>query len=1822
MMAFKQLLAASALVVSVQAQGLTSQVCSSVDTNADGGVDIRDLLAVLSFFNVDCGVDGASPNTPWRKTMAPDTCPEACIREGWDYGGNAGNGCGFAPIVAIITDHLTWATNHTPGWYGGPVSVVDFMSSPQACQNECAANADCDGFAFEYEETGSAYYHECYLKSAYADPFCNIDPYVVWRDQSWASGRGDPNWHAASGPKTCADSNYAIDYTWFDISTTGTAIGDLEWTNPGNDNGWPDDDGWVDVALPFSFMWFGMPEASVSVGTNGLITFGGPHLRNGASEPIPCLNFCERSQNYGSHAAHHSFGVDGVIAPLWSDINPCGGTDGPANVCGGNGGGGTVYYQTYADALVVQWEQVRNYVAPDPASTQFPGCSDSANWWTSLCPASQDPTSSTFQAILFDDGGVLFAYKEIPVIDPTHWASQDASGGTGLSWSKVSIGYEDKSGSQGDQITYGLSPASGSSYYVPPVCTLQAEPVAPVISVAQCPEPCVQAGMDYGGGVEPRASCGYAPIVQLITDVTDFAAPSWVPISTYSAGMKSAYDCQAACATNVACDFFSYEYQARNWTQPYVHRCYLKAGFAGYNHTTNEDNHGQSYSICNPAYVVWNPHDLPNGRPDPSWYGASGPGVCPPEIGASFNAEYSFFDIANSGQAIGDTEWTNPHNTWADDDGWYDIDLSKPFMWFGARQMMVSAGTNGLITFGTHHLRNGASEPIPCAGFCGRNTGSYGDTGYGSHESLYDWGVDGLIAPLWSDMNPCGGTDGPANVCGGNGGGGQVIFQEFGQSLVIQWEAVRNYVDPNPASTLFPGCADEANWWGPACPASQLDVTSTFQAVLYMDGTLAFNYKDIPVVDPAHPNTNGRGTGLSWSPASIGFEDITGYKGVQISYDVLPMSETSYVVPALCHSDADLPAATISSPWRPATAADTCPEACVKMDMDFGGRLRLDVGLVCDYAPILVIYTDDVAWATTHAPGWYSGDIITQANMTSPYECQKRCDSTPGCAGFAYEYEFEPADSAYYHECYVKAAYAASHSSTDPRAGTYDFTVDGALTTEEVGLCMEYPFVPWTEASPNYHSASAVAGCSDGGGGYKIDYIYQDIKGTGSVITDGMWTNPLNTWADDDGMFDVPLPFGFLWFGQVEDAVTVGTNGIMTFGANHLRNGGSEPIPCVDFCGRNERYGSHGARFEFGVDGLLAPFWNDLNPCSSGNVCNGNGGGGAVVYQVFTDAAIIQWEQVRYYVDPDPTSTQFPGCADSANWWTSLCPASQDPTSNTFQAVLFADGGVMFSYKNMAPVDTASHDERGTGLSWSPASIGYEDRSGTMGDQITYDFVPPSMSSYYIPPVCTSQDLTPPTAPTLDYNASTCPEECVKQGMDYGGRLTLTTGDFTGLVCNFAPILVIYTDDLSWASNHTPGWYGGDVVVDETMDSAYACQRKCADTPGCEGFAYEYENSTLAAQAVGHVVGDGGEATSTYFHECYIKGAFSDRHSSSVGGAGPLTTDEQAACMEYPYVVWSSADYASGAGDLNWHCASGPPTCSNGSPFSAPYTYTDISRTGQAIGDTEWVNPFNTWADDDGWYTVSLAFAVPWFGLDETSLNIGTNGLITFGGNHLRNGASEPLPCLGFCGRNTGGYGNNGYGSHGRLHDWGVDGVIAPLWSDLNPCGGTDGPANVCGGNGGGGQVLFKMFAEASTPSLVVQWEAVRNYVDPDSNSALFPGCADSANWWTSLCPASQDPTSQTFQAIVFGDGGLSYNYKEIPSEDPDNYAFSARGTGLSWSPVSIGFESQAGDKGGQILYDELPNAMSTFYVPPSCSDASRAGPIYTLAEIYGDGGR
>lgn len=40
------------------------------------------------------------------------------------------------------------------------------------------------------------------------------------------------------------------------------------------------------------------------------------------------------------------------------------------------------------------------------------------------------------------------------------------------------------------------------------------------------------------------------------------------------------------------------------------------------------------------------------------------------------------------------------------------------------------------------------------------------------------------------------------------------------------------------------------------------------------------------------------------------------------------------------------------------------------------------------------------------------------------------------------------------------------------------------------------------------------------------------------------------------------LDWGFTWYGREEHTITIGTNGVLSFGTPQYMYGGSEPVPC------------------------------------------------------------------------------------------------------------------------------------------------------------------------------------------------------------------------------------------------------------------------------------------------------------------------------------------------------------------------------------------------------------------------------------------------------------------------------------------------------------------------------------------------------------------------------------------------------------------------------------------------------------------------------------
>ena len=203
---------------------------------------------------------------------------------------------------------------------------------------------------------------------------------------------------------------------WVAIEDPANAVALSEWQHPTNT--WPADDGFITVPLSFDYQFYGIPERSVSVGTNGYLTFGQmDHYPYGNTLVIPTP---------GGDIGGAS--VDGLVAVMWTDLDPS--------------VGGQVYHQGNHEQQVVTWQAVPYFSHNRTAAASSPG--------------------STFQSILYASGDMVLQYQHIERPDLINNPSVTTGHAT------PSIGFENHDGSKGAQVTYGWqqAPPDGAAYLV------------------------------------------------------------------------------------------------------------------------------------------------------------------------------------------------------------------------------------------------------------------------------------------------------------------------------------------------------------------------------------------------------------------------------------------------------------------------------------------------------------------------------------------------------------------------------------------------------------------------------------------------------------------------------------------------------------------------------------------------------------------------------------------------------------------------------------------------------------------------------------------------------------------------------------------------------------------------------------------------------------------------------------------------------------------------------------------------------------------------------------------------------------------------------------------------------------------------------------------------------------------------------------------------------------------------------------------------------------------------------------------------------------
>jgi murein tripeptide amidase MpaA len=161
-------------------------------------------------------------------------------------------------------------------------------------------------------------------------------------------------------------------YAWNDISGIGSVAGS------------GDDELFGSFDLGFNFDYYGQSYNSVSISTNGFLTF------------------TSTSSAYGNAGIPTAAEPNALIAPFWDDLNP--------------DNGGTIYY--YADAaaqtFTVQFDQVVHYGGADPES---------------------------FEVVLHADGSILMQYQSVSDASGATIGIEDHLGNDGLECSYNSSGF-------------------------------------------------------------------------------------------------------------------------------------------------------------------------------------------------------------------------------------------------------------------------------------------------------------------------------------------------------------------------------------------------------------------------------------------------------------------------------------------------------------------------------------------------------------------------------------------------------------------------------------------------------------------------------------------------------------------------------------------------------------------------------------------------------------------------------------------------------------------------------------------------------------------------------------------------------------------------------------------------------------------------------------------------------------------------------------------------------------------------------------------------------------------------------------------------------------------------------------------------------------------------------------------------------------------------------------------------------------------------------------------------------------------------------------
>ncbi len=602
-------------------------------------------------------------------------------------------------------------------------------------------------------------------------------------------------------------------YSWMDISATGTPI------SIGGD-------GVVEMALPFAFPFYDEIENSLYIAGNGFVTF----------EPV--------TASFGAFSNGQipdSDNPNALIAAFWDDIEPQ---------------NGTLHYQTVGNKFILQYSDVPHYSGGQTGTV-------------------------TFQIVLYSDGNIEFIYNDVEGASFTN---------------SCTIGIENSGGTDGAQVVFNnaylknehvvrfikpqpqfitsVSPLEGvllpgetqklalgisaeglnDGVYQNNVDISSNDPInSPAkanVVLTVIGEPAIEVSTDHivfdtlFTGLQSNMEFEIANPGTKTLEVTDWSNSNSVfsiveaaPLAILPGGsavvtvvyspIDPATDMDSIVLNNNAGDAVKVYLSGVSVDPPVINASpsalalTLDAGSEGYDTLTIENTGGYELRYSMSATQWLNPtvaqSNLEGQRVLLNKEALDDRIGSPVQNGAGADNTYGYtWEDNQDGDGAAVYKWTDISQSGASlpvgGDGVVQINMPFDFDFYGQTHNSIYVGANGLLSF----------QPI---------TASFGAF---SNQSIPGSGnPNAVIAPFWDDIEPAS----------GNG----LFFEADADKAVFQYDNVPHY------SGSFSG-------------------TVTFQVILYADGEIKFQYKD---VEGATFNQSG----------TVGIENLDGTDGINVAFN-------------------------------------------------------------------------------------------------------------------------------------------------------------------------------------------------------------------------------------------------------------------------------------------------------------------------------------------------------------------------------------------------------------------------------------------------------------------------------------------------------------------------------------------------------------------------------------------------------------------------------------------------------------------------------------------------------------------------------------------------------------------------------------------------------------------------------------------------------------------------------------------------------------------------------------------------------------------------